>query len=188
VLAIRAIVALETRNAGRLVMHHESGLSSTHEMYLKVLYRLEVENDTGRVRDMAKGLGVTPSTVSAVIKKLEHAGLVLHDRYGMVKLTAAGTRVAQCVVRRFDTIRAFLMEVLRLDAESAEVDACMMEHAVSPATVNRMESLVHLVKTGAVVVAPARRLQKSVSDCSDCEAAGSCQAEAAIEGLAALRK
>ena len=169
-------------------MHAEGGLSPTHEMYLKVLYRLQIENDVGRVRDMAKGLGVTPSTVSAVLKKLEHAGLVLHDHYGLVKLTPAGLRVAQCVVRRFDIIRAFLMEVLTLDAESAEVDACMMEHAVSPATVNRMESLVHLVKTGAIVVAPARRLQRSVSVCSDCEAAGSCQAEAALEGLAALRK
>lgn len=169
-------------------MHGDSGLSSTHEMYLKVLYRLEQENDIGRVRDMAKGLGVTPSTVSAVLKKLEHAGLVLHDHYGMVKLTPAGMRVAQCVVRRFDVIKTFLMEVLRLDVEAAEVDACMMEHAVSPGTVNRMESLVHLVKSGAVVVAPARRLQRNVSVCSDCEAAGSCQAEAAVEGFAALRK
>lgn len=169
-------------------MHGEGGLSSTHEMYLKVLYRLEVENDMGRVRDMAKGLGVTPSTVSAVLKKLEQAGLVLHDRYGVVRLTPAGTRIAQCIVRRFDVIRAFLMEVLRLDAESAEVDACMMEHAVSPTTVNRMESLVHLVKAGTVIVAPARRLQNGVSVCSECEAAGSCQAEAAVEGFAALRK
>ena len=169
-------------------MHGDGGLSSTHEMYLKVLYRLQVENDVGRVRDMAKGLGVTPSTVSAVLKKLEHSGLVLHDHYGMIRLTPAGMRVAQCVVRRFDVIRAFLMDVLRLDAESAEVDACMMEHAVSPATVNRMESLVHLVKTGVVVVAPARRLQKAVSVCSECEAAGSCQAEAALESLSALRK
>lgn len=169
-------------------MHNECGLSSTHEMYLKVLYRLEVENDTGRVRDMAKGLGVTPSTVSAVLKKLEHAGLVLHDHYGMVKLTPAGMRVAQCVVRRFDVIKSFLTVVLRLDVEAAEVDACMMEHAVSPGTVNRMESMVQLVKTGAVTVAPARRLQRSASVCSECEAAGSCQAEAAVEGLAALRK
>lgn len=162
-------------------MHSDSGLSPTHEMYLKVLYRLQVENDVGRVRDMAKGLGVTPSTVSAVLKKLEHAGLVLHDHYGMVRLTPAGTRVAQCVVRRFDIIKAFLMEVLKMDVESAEVDACMMEHAVSPGTVNRMESLAHLVNTGAVVVAPARRLQKAVSVCSECEAAGSCQAVAAVE-------
>ena len=169
-------------------MHGDSGLSSTHEMYLKVLYRLEVENDMGRVRDMAKGLGVTPSTVSAVLKKLEQAGLVLHDHYGVIKLTLAGRRVAQCVVRRFDVIKSFLMEVLRLDVEAAEVDACMMEHAVSPGTVNRMESMVHLVKSGAVVVAPARRLQRSASVCSECEAAGSCQAEAAVEGLAALRK
>jgi Mn-dependent DtxR family transcriptional regulator len=42
-------------------MHGEDGLSSTHEMYLKVLYRLQLENEVGRVRDMAKGLGVTAS-------------------------------------------------------------------------------------------------------------------------------
>ncbi len=169
-------------------MQSDAGLSPTHEMYLKVLYRLQLENDVGRVRDMAKGLGVTPSTVSAVLKKLEHAGLVLHDRYGLVKLTPAGDRVAQCVVRRFDTIKALLMEVLGLDVESAEVDACMMEHAVSPATVNRMESLVQLVKTGVVVIGPVRRLRAAVSVCSECEAAGSCQAEAALEGSVAPRK
>ena len=54
-------------------MHFQEGLSPTHEMYLKVLYRLQLQNQVGRVRDMAKGLGVTPSTVSAVLKKLEHA-------------------------------------------------------------------------------------------------------------------
>ena len=133
-------------------MHSEDGLSQTHEMYLKVLYRLQLANEFGRVRDLAKGLGVTPSTVSAVLKKLEHAGFVIHDRYGVVKLTPAGIRVAECVVRRFEIIKQLLIEVLGLDTEAAEVDACMMEHAVSPATVNRMESLLRLVKTGEILV------------------------------------
>ena len=163
-------------------MHNEDGLSPTHEMYLKVLYRLQLANEVGRVRDMAKGLGVTASTVCAVLKKLEHAGLVIHDRYGTVKLTQAGHRVAECVVRRFEIIKALLIEVLGLDTEAAEVDACMMEHAVSPATINRMESLLHLVKTAEIVVQPMHRLGPSVSTCSDCEAIGTCQAVAAVEG------
>ncbi len=161
-------------------MHSEHGLSPTHEMYLKVLYRQQLEHEVGRVRDMAKGLGVTPSTVSAVLKKLEHAGLVIHDRYGTVKLTPAGCRVAKCVVRRFEIVKALLIEVLGLDTEAAEVDACMMEHAVSPATVNRMESLLHLVSSGDIGVKPMGRLGPSVSTCSDCEATNTCLAVAAV--------
>lgn len=161
-------------------MHRDDQLSPTHEMYLKVLYRLQLENEVGRVRDMAKGLGVTASTISAVLKKLEHAGLVVHDRYGTVKLTPGGYRVAECVVRRFEVIKALLIEVLGLDTEAAEVDACSMEHAVSPGTVNRMESLLELVRSAEVVVPPIRRIGLAVSVCSECEATGTCQAVASI--------
>jgi len=162
-------------------MHEEHGLSPTHEMYLKVLYRLQIENEFGRVRDLARGLGVTPSTVSAVLKKLERAGLLVHDHYGIVKLTPAGARVAECVVRRFEIIKAMLVEVLGLDAEAAEVDACMMEHAISPATVNRMESLLGLVRRGAIPVQPMLEHRPSLSICLDCETSGLCQAVVAAQ-------
>ena len=161
-------------------MRHDDQLSPTHEMYLKVLYRLQLENEIGRVRDMAKGLGVTASTVSAVLKKLEHAGLVVHDRYGTVKLTPGGNRVAECIVRKFEIIKALLIEVLGLDVEAAEVDACSMEHAVSPATVNRMESLLQLVRTAKVVVPPMNRFGRAASTCSECEVTGTCQAVVAM--------
>jgi len=168
-------------------MHGEQGLSTTHEMYLKVLYRLQQENDVGRVRDMAKGLGVTPSTVSAVLKKLEMAGLVVHDRYGIVKLTPAGTRVAECVVRRFEIIRTFLIDVLRLDAEAAAIDACTMEHAVSPATVNRLELLVQRIGRGHMVLPPMSAPESSGSICADCEASGTCQAVGTLNSSALAR-
>ena len=162
-------------------MHREDGLSPTHEMYLKVLYRLQLKNHFGRVRDMAKGLGVTPSTVSAVLKKLENAGLLHHDRYEAVKLTPAGSRIAECVVRRFEIIKSLLIEILGLDEAAAEVDACMMEHAVSPATVNRMETLLEAVRTGGMVLQPTHGVGSPVSVCSECEAAEACQAVAAME-------
>lgn len=161
-------------------MHSDEGLSSTHEMYLKVLYRLQLDNEFGRVRDMAKGLGVTPSTVSAVLKKLERAGLVHHDHYGIVKLTPGGTRWAECVVRRFEIAKAFLVEVLGQDAETAEVDACTMEHAISAATVNRMESMLQFVHNGKIVVKPMHRLRPSISVCTTCDSSGACQAIVAV--------
>ncbi|MGB0716163.1 MAG: metal-dependent transcriptional regulator [Phycisphaerae bacterium] len=163
-------------------MHRKDQLSSTHEMYLKVLYRVGQQHDVARVRDMAKALGVNPGTVSAVLKKLERAGLVLHDRYGVVALTPTGNSVAECVVRRFETIRAMLTEVLGLDPETAEVDACMMEHAVSPATVNRMERMVEFVMNGRIDLTTFGESTKRplAGRCCECETAGICKAE---EGL-----
>jgi DtxR family Mn-dependent transcriptional regulator len=163
-------------------MHEHDGLSPTHEMYLKVIYRLRQDNEIARVRDMAKGLGVTPGTVSAVLKKLERAGLLLHDPYGAVKLTPAGERVAECVIRKFETIRSLLTDVLGLRPETAEVDACTMEHAVSPVTINRMEYLLRLVHAGQIDVGAMFRVgsARSKATCTDCESLGACQAVAAI--------
>jgi len=152
-------------------------------MYLKVLHGLAQRHRVARVRDMAEGLGVRPGTVSAVLKKLETAGLVRHERYGEVELTPAGTEVADCVVRRFDTIRGVLIELLGLDDETAEVDACMMEHAVSPLTINRMERVLELIRTGKLETpqwtSPRPRLE--TAKCAECEATGICQAEARAE-------
>lgn len=164
-------------------MHRKDQLSPTHEMYLKVLYRLGQHDDVARVRDMAKGLGVSPGTVSAVLKKLERTALVRHDRYGAVTLTPAGTAVAECVVRRFETIKALLTQVLGLDPEIAEVDACMMEHSVSPATVNRMARMVGLVKAGQIDLQAFAEGTKRSQDgrCCECETEGVCQAETRVK-------
>ncbi len=168
-------------------MHGDGGLSATHEMYLKVLYRLQLASEVGRVRDLAKGLGVTASTVSAVLKKLELSGLVNHDHYGTVKLSPAGMRIAECIVRRFEIIRSLLSELLGVDDETAEVDACAMEHAVSPATVNRMESLLQALRSGAVALPVMPRTRLPITTCSDCEEIGTCQAVGAHDRFIAKR-
>ena len=123
-------------------MHKRDGLSPTHEMYLKIIYQLGQTGDPARVGQMANGLGLHPSTVSAVVRTLDGMGLVTHDRYGIVKLTEAGRRIAKCVLRRFDTLRRFLIEALGLDQDTAEIEACEIEHAVSALTVARIENLV----------------------------------------------
>ncbi len=162
-------------------MHREKQLSPTHEMYLKVLYQVRADYEVARVRDISKGLGVNPGTVSSALKRLEKMGFVKHDRYGVVALTPKGVNVAECMIRRFETIKGLLTEVLGVDAEIAETDACMMEHAVSPATVNRMESMLFLARSGKVKWnKELERVRREDSHCADtCEEAGSCQAAAA---------
>src|SRR5580765_1331323 len=120
-------------------MHRDNPISSTHEMYLKALHEARGEHGVTRVSDLAKRLDVSPGTVSSVLKKLEHMHLVQHERYGLVMLTQDGFDVASCVIRRYETVRALLVEGLGVNPETAAIDACMMEHAVSPDTLARMQ-------------------------------------------------
>lgn len=158
-------------------MHRQEPISATQQMYLKVLLHLSKTKPIGRVRDIANELGVTPGTVSLRLGKLKELGLVEQERYGGVQLTPPGAAIARCVSRRFDTLRALLIEVLGVDAETAESDACKMEHVVSPTTVNRMETLIERLRAGASLsrdgLNPGGELGPR---CAECEASGVCLA------------
>jgi DtxR family Mn-dependent transcriptional regulator len=158
-----------------IVMHRDNPISSTHEMYLKVLHESRGDHGVSRVGDLAKRLDVSPGTVSSVLKKLERMHLVEHERYGFVSLTPDGSGVAECVTRRFETIRALLIEVLGVSPETAAIDACMMEHAVSPDTVERMQDLLERNRHRPVPK-PLTRRRRRGSLCAGCARSGVCRA------------
>ncbi|MEM7245980.1 MAG: metal-dependent transcriptional regulator [Acidobacteriota bacterium] len=155
-------------------MHRDKPISDSHEMYLKALYEVRGEHDVARVRDLASTLGVSPATVSSVLKKLENLRLVEHERYGGVTLTDTGARVAECVIDRFETLRDVLVEVFGVTSDVAEVDACEMEHGVSPTTVRHMQALLKNVRGGRIQL-PKRRAKRDQA-CPECEAIGICRA------------
>ena len=156
-------------------MHRDNPISSTHEMYLKVLHEARGAYGETRVRDVARRLDVSPGTVTSVLKKLEGMHLVHHERYGLIELTPDGNGVAECVIRRYETIRALLVEILGVDPETAAVDACMMEHAVSPATVERMQELLKRHRKRRPRLPLSRRRRPSEL-CSGCRSSGVCRA------------
>ena len=159
-------------------MHREKAISSTHEMYLKTLYEVRGRHQVARSRDLATALGVKPGTVSGVLKKLTELKLVDHERYGVVSLTPAGISVAECLLRRYDTIRDVLVEVFGVEPETAAEDACMMEHAVSPGTVKRMSTVLGRLRAGEIAFPECGRPGEDGA-CARCEAAGVCLAAGA---------
>jgi DtxR family Mn-dependent transcriptional regulator len=113
--------------------------------YLEVILDLsEAAAEEGiRVTDIAARLNITKASVTQAIQALKESGLVTHERYGTVRLTRAGRQRALEVRHRHRTLRRFLVEVLGVDARTAEKDACLMEHAVSRQT---MEKLVEFLE------------------------------------------
>lgn len=116
----------------------DMGLSPNMENYLETIYLLEMEQGNVRIKDIAKMMDITMPSVSSAIKNLEKQGLVSHPRYDLVALTPQGALLAEEIYRRHNIIKQFLSQILGLDNEIAEKDACCMEHVISPET---LESL-----------------------------------------------
>jgi len=98
-----------------------------------------------RVRDIAKHLNVGMPSVTAALKSLSKRKLVNYDPYQVVTLTDAGLAVAGDIARRHDFLRRFLIDVLGLDEDSAEANACRMEHAVDNAVLQRLQNFAEFI-------------------------------------------
>lgn len=102
------------------------------EDYLKAIYRLQTEIN-GPVTTSALGdwLGVTPSSASGMLKKLDDLRLVSYEPYRGVLLSEAGWRSALGVVRRHRLLELFLSRTLGLTWDRVHDEAESLEHALS---------------------------------------------------------
>ena len=83
--------------------------------------------------DVAEHLGVTKPSVTYATKRLRENGYIEMDRDGLITLTDTGMEIASKMLQRHKTLTAFL-EALGVDPETAEEDACKMEHDISDQT------------------------------------------------------
>jgi DtxR family Mn-dependent transcriptional regulator len=116
-------------------------LTASQEDYLEAILACVRESRVARVRDIARRLGVAMSSVTAALKALSERKLVDYEAYQFVTLTDRGRELAEAVRRRHDVLREFLIEVLRLDEERAEANACRMEHAVDERVLSGLAEL-----------------------------------------------
>ena len=91
------------------------------------------QHGSARSVDIAAHLGVTKPSVSFAMKRLRENGYITMDRDGLITLTPSGMDIAARMLDRHHTLTKFLME-LGVDAETAEEDACKMEHDISEQT------------------------------------------------------
>jgi len=127
----------------------EGKLSSTLEDYLEAIYRLEKARRTARVRDIARTVGVSKSTVSAALKSLAGKNLVEYKPYEFILLTPEGRETAATIVLNHYIISHFLQSVLALSRERAERIACEFEHAVDQEVIQRFVCFLAFVEKPA---------------------------------------
>ena len=121
-------------------------LSATLEDYLEAISRLIAEKGVARVRDIATALSVHKSTVTAALKSLGEKGLVNYSPYEVVTVTSQGRKVAKDILGRHRLIRRFLVDVLLLDEDMTDANACRMEHVMDEEVLERLSLFGEFVK------------------------------------------
>jgi len=117
-------------------------LTPALEDYLEAILEIHEKEDVVRVTDVADRLNIAKSTVSQTINRLKKLGLVVQESYGPIKLTRTGKKHATKVQNRHRIIRKFLVEILEIDYKTADEDACLMEHVLSPKTMEKLAEFI----------------------------------------------
>ena len=109
------------------------------EDYAKAIFSLQ-RRDEGPVGTsaLADRLGVSPGTVTAMVKRLAELGLARHEPYRGVALTAAGEKVALEVIRHHRLIESYLADALGMPWDRVHDEAEVLEHYISEELEERM--------------------------------------------------
>jgi DtxR family Mn-dependent transcriptional regulator len=102
------------------------------EDYAKAIFALQ-RRASGPVGNsaLAERLGVSPASVTAMLKRMAELGLVEHEPYHGVTLTESGSKVALEVIRHHRLIESYLSEALGMPWDRVHAEAEVLEHYIS---------------------------------------------------------
>jgi DtxR family Mn-dependent transcriptional regulator len=119
----------------------EAANTEAVEDYAKAIYTL-ARRQRGPVGTsaVAARLGVSPGTVTAMLKRMADHGLVEHEPYHGVTLTDDGERVALEVIRHHRLLESYLAEALGMPWDRVHDEAEVLEHYISEELEERLAS------------------------------------------------
>src|ERR1700684_3283907 len=102
------------------------------EDYSKAIFSLQSRSG-GPVSTnaLAERLGITPGSVSAMLKRLDELGLITHISYRGGRVTGGGGRIAREVIRHHRLLESYLTDALGMPWDRVHAEAEVLEHVLS---------------------------------------------------------
>ena len=120
-----------------------------------------------RVTDIAREMNITRGSCSISLKPLKKRGFVVEDENKFLHLSDDGRLLAELVERNDELLEVLFRDVLGVDAEQAEIDACKIEHLLSIETSLKLAHFVECINSGKKVVDEfVKELRKDLPSCT----------------------
>lgn len=120
-------------------------IKESAENYLEAIYKLSKKNGDVRSVDIADELGITKPSVSVAMKNFRENGYIKVSSEGFIILTDKGLQIAENTYLRHRLIKNLLIK-LGVSEQTAERDACRIEHDISRETYEKLEELYAKLK------------------------------------------
>ena len=102
------------------------------EDYAKAIFSLQARSpEPVSTNALAERLGITPGSVSAMLKRLGELGMISHVPYRGVRLTDDGRRIALEVIRHHRLLESYLADALGMPWDRVHAEAEVLEHVLS---------------------------------------------------------
>ena len=111
------------------------------EDYLEAVLVLQKKKGMVRSVDLARHMGFSKASISHAVGVLKNGGFLTVDEDGYFHLTEDGREVAEKIYERHQFFTEQLVAV-GVDRESAERDACRIEHAISEEAFQKLKASV----------------------------------------------
>ena len=105
-------------------------LHTSGEDYLEAVLMLQQRHGMVRSVDLARHMGYSKPSISHAVGVLRGGGFLTVDQDGFLHLTGVGQEVAEKIYERHQFFTQWLIGA-GIDPETAEQDACRMEHGIS---------------------------------------------------------
>ena len=111
------------------------------EDYLEAVLVLQKKKVMVRSVDLARHMGFSKPSISHAVGVLKNGGFLTVDEDGYFHLTEDGREVAEKIYERHQFFTEQLVAV-GVDRETAERDACRIEHAISEEAFQKLKASV----------------------------------------------
>ncbi|MDE5916763.1 MAG: metal-dependent transcriptional regulator [Oscillospiraceae bacterium] len=116
--------------------------TESREDYLETILLLMRKNGGVRSIDIANELNYSKASISRAVGILKESNYISVDRSGQITFTEEGQKRAEAVYDRHITIKSFLKDIIGISSETAERDACKIEHIISDESFEKIKKMV----------------------------------------------
>ncbi len=117
-------------------------ITPASEDYLRTIFVLGEDMQPVIAARVAEEMGVSPSTIVMMLRRLQNQGYLKVERRKEIHLTAKGRKVAEGILRRHFLTERLLTDILGMDWVKAHQEAHRLEHAISADVEERLRRLL----------------------------------------------
>lgn len=116
----------------------------TTEEYVEIIFVLQNRFGSAKTGEISSEMSIRPSSVTEMLQKLQQEGFIQYEPYKGAVLTDTGKKLAQELMKKHKIIADFL-EIIGVQRDLAESDACQIEHHVTRKTLQRLGKFVEFI-------------------------------------------